>query len=206
MIITSLGLSCLKLVERDTTVLTDPYTIAFGLKPVRLSAALVICSTLSPAIDPAVAQGEPQVISGPGEFEVRGVSVWGQKSGDAAGSPTIYLIQWGGVSIGFLGTLAGPLSEAAQGLIDGVDVLFIPVGGTNVLDAETAAKLVGQVEPRLVVPIYYKVPGLKTTLDPVSRFTEELGVKKVEEVGKLAITKKDLPTEGMRTVVITPQI
>ena len=64
-----------------------------------------------------------------------------------------------------------------------------------------AVEIIGQLEPRIVIPMHYKLPGLKAELDPVEKFIKELGVEPKREE-KLKIAKKDLPVEGMDLVIL----
>ena len=45
-------------------------------------------------------------------------------------------------------------------IIDEVDILMIPVGGIYTIDGEEAAEIVNQIEPKIVIPMHYKIPGL----------------------------------------------
>jgi L-ascorbate metabolism protein UlaG (beta-lactamase superfamily) len=83
----------------------------------------------------------------------------------------------------------------------GVDILMIPVGGNDSLDAKKAVEVVSQIEPRIVIPMHYAATGIKVALDSVEKFIKELGIKPREEE-KLKISKKDLPQEDMELVIL----
>jgi L-ascorbate metabolism protein UlaG (beta-lactamase superfamily) len=63
-------------------------------------------------------------------------------------------------------------------------------------------EVISQLEPRIVIPMHYKVPGLKEEIEGVEKFIKELGLKPRNEE-KLRITKKDLPQEDMELVVLS---
>src|SRR6185436_17637539 len=84
-----------------------------------------------------------------------------------------------------------------------IDILIIPVGGNTVLSASSAAKVVNEVEPKIVIPSHYKMSGLIIDVDPLDKFIKEMGGKK-EEMDKLTIKKKELQDEGTRVVVLEP--
>jgi L-ascorbate metabolism protein UlaG (beta-lactamase superfamily) len=86
--------------------------------------------------------------------------------------------------------------------LDGVDVLLLPVGGGEVMDAKAANEAISEIEPRVVVPLYYDIPGIKAKLASVNVFCKELGVCTREDVNKLKLTKKDLPAEDMLVMVL----
>ncbi len=86
-----------------------------------------------------------------------------------------------------------------------VDILFIPVGGVFTIDWKSASAIISQIEPRIIIPMHYKVPGVKgelLKLDPVDNFCKERGVSSKDAVNKFSIKKKDLPQEGSETVIM----
>ena len=80
--------------------------------------------------------------------------------------------------------------------------MLIPVGGKYTLNAKKAVEVISQVEPRIVIPMHYKVPGLKLDIEGVDKFVKELGIKPTNEE-KLKINKKDLPQEDMELVILS---
>ena len=82
-----------------------------------------------------------------------------------------------------------------------VDILMIPIGGVYTIDSEEAAFIINQIEPRIVIPMHYKVPGLNVKLQGVDDFLKEMGVEK-QVVDQLAIKKNDLPKEEEMKVVV----
>jgi L-ascorbate metabolism protein UlaG (beta-lactamase superfamily) len=83
--------------------------------------------------------------------------------------------------------------------------LLTPVGGGNSLNAAQAAELVSILEPNIVVPMHYKIPGLKLDLDDVDRFLKEMGVTESREEASLKITSSSLPEET-ETVLLKPKV
>ena len=75
------------------------------------------------------------------------------------------------------------------------DVLLIPVGGVYTISAKEAPDIISQIEPKIVVPMHYKVEGLKFDLAPVDTFLKEMGLEEVTPTSKLSITKDKLPSE-----------
>ena len=56
------------------------------------------------------------------------------------------------------------------------DVLLVPVGGNGHLDAKTAVKVAGAIDPRLVIPMLHKVGPETAALDPVDTFLSAMGL------------------------------
>lgn len=203
--LTWLGHSCFRLRGKDATLLTDPPAPATGYAPGRVTADIITISHHHAGHDYVkIVAGEPKIVDGPGEYEVRQILITGvqtfhdQERGALFGRNTAYLITMDDVQFCHLGDLGAPLDDRAQEALNGADVLFVPVGGGNALDAGRAAEVIAQLEPRIVVPMHYATPAYKpngATLDPVDKFCREMGVEVSEPVSKAVITKTSLPAE-----------
>lgn len=198
------GQACFKLKGKTATVFIDPYKEDFtGLKlPKDLSADIAISThnhddhnNLDAITDTALK------VSGPGEYEVKGVSVTGvstfhdKEKGTQRGRNTVYNISVDGLNIVHLGDLGDKLTEEQIEEIGSTDVLLVPVGSVYTIDAKTASDVVSQLEPKIVIPMHYGLPGLKFELEPVENFLKEMGFDNVEPVSKLSTTKDKLPGE-----------
>ena len=51
------------------------------------------------------------------------------------------------------------------------------------------------IEPRIVIPLYHHIEGLKNELGTADAFCKELGVCQRQDGNRLKIAKKDLPAE-----------
>jgi L-ascorbate metabolism protein UlaG (beta-lactamase superfamily) len=200
-----LGHSCFRLRGKEATLITDPPAPATGYSLARLSADIVTVSHQHPGHNYIKGVGgEPRVVDGPGEYEIKGLLISGirtyhdREGGKVHGRNTAYLITMDDVHICHLGDLGAPLDDQAQEALSGADVLLVPVGGGNALSAEGAAEVVAQLEPRLVVPMHYATPAYKPTdkpLDPVEKFLREMGVEAADPLPKVTITPASLPAE-----------
>ena len=79
--------------------------------------------------------------------------------------------------------------------------MIIPGGGEPYIKQSDAAKLIRQIEPRMVIPSFFKVPGLKRKSEDASEFLKELGMK-AEPVDKISIKHKELG-EKLQVVLLT---
>ena len=195
--------------QGDVTVVTDPYDNATGLRfPRTLAASLVVESHKGKEASnvEAIAGEEskkPFVVDYPGEYEVKGVFVYGMSVPKKDGSDhTIYRLTAEGIRIGFLGALDRVLTDKEIERLGTIDVLIVPVGGGKVLSKTSANEIVAQIEPRMVIPSYYETPGLKEKFDDVDGFCKELSCPR-EDVGKLKLTKSALPEDDIKIVVLT---
>jgi len=210
--LTWMGHGCFRLRGRGAAVVTDPYPPSLGPKLPRLEADLVTISHAHPNHSHAQAVvKEPYVVDGPGEYEVAGVTVAGlptfhdARQGEVHGRNTVYVIELDDVRVCHLGDLGHALAADMLEAIGNIDVLLVPVGGGNTLEAAGAAEVVRQVEPRVVIPMHYALPGLKTELAPVERFLKEMGVPEAEPQPRLTVQPSSTESET-RVVVLEPRV
>ena len=154
------------------------------------------------------------LIDKPGEYETKGVFIYGlesfhdNKQGKERGKNNLFHIEADGLSLLHLGDLGHELSKETLEQIPSVDILFVPVGGKYTIDAEEAAEVISQIEPGTVIPMHYQtsdLTGLSKDLDRLDKFLDEMGVEdEVKKVKELKITKADI-TEETEVIVITPQ-
>lgn len=190
-------------------IVTDPFSKEIGLKPPTGQANIVTISHEHYDHNNREAvKGNPFIIDGPGEYSLNGASIVGIPSrheteqSQGEGSNTIYIIEIEGIRICHLGDQGKKLTDEQLEQIENVDILFIPVGGTYTLNADEALGVINQIEPRVIIPMHYKINGLKINLDGVDKFAKEIGVRKENmNVSKVTLKKKDLP-EGDNEVYI----
>lgn len=204
------GQSCFKIKGKNASLLIDPFKADFtGLKFPKDLEATVVLSTHSHEDHNNISDvmGHPLVIAGAGEYEISGISVNGistfhdNRKGALRGKNTIYHIFLDGINFLHLGDLGHLLSEEQTSLIDtDIDVLMIPIGGVYTLDAKEAAKEVAELEPKIVIPMHYQIPGLKFELGGLEPFLKEMGLENIEPVSKLFLSRDKLPEET--TVVV----
>lgn len=216
MTISYYGHSCFKIASQGGhfTIITDPFDKKIGLNPPRVAADLVTIShdhydhNNIKAVS-AREQGTPFIINSPGEYEIKGINITGvssfhdQQKGKERGQNTIYLIKMDGLCLCHLGDLGQKqLSDSQLEAIGQIDVLMIPIGGTYTISAKEAVSIVNQLEPSLVIPMHYKLPGLNIDLAKVDEFLHETGLEKKKPVEKLVVKKKDLTDKEMEVVVM----
>lgn len=204
------GLSCFRLTDRGmASMITDPYDgPSVGLSNLRNKADVVTISHDAAGHNAAEAvSGTRHVLNGPGEYEIGGVFITGISTplGTNDLAPNVlYLFDYSGVTVAHLGDMAKVPTQSQIDALELVNVLLVPVGGGNSLNAAQAAELVSMLEPNIVVPMHYQLPGLKIELDNVDRFLKEMGVTDVEEESVLRVSASTVPEET-QVVLMTPR-
>ena len=207
------GQSCFRLREGAITVVTDPYDKSIGYTMPRLRADLVTISHDAPGhANASAVKGEPKVLNRPGEYEIKGlfitgIQTWsgGAAKGEAKEENTVYVFEFGDLTVCHLGDLSKVLSQAQVESMPNVDVLMVPVGGGGALDADKAAEVISQLEPRIVMPMHYLTEYSNLKLDPLTKFLKEMGVTEHAPEDSLKVTKATLPDETQVVVLACKQ-
>ncbi|HEY63218.1 MAG TPA: MBL fold metallo-hydrolase [Caldilineae bacterium] len=196
------GHACFRLREKGITIITDPYDKSLGYTLPRLRADVVTSSHPAPGhAHVSAIRGDPKVLNGPGEYEIRGIFITGiptwhaHKRGQPDERNTVFLFDFNGISVCHLGDLGHVLSEDQVEAIGEVGVLLIPVGGGRTLDASRASEVISQLEPRIVIPMHYKTPTCACKLDKIDKFLRAMGISSVETRDALKLSASQLPDE-----------
>ena len=208
MIITHHGADFFKVSFGDTTIAVNPISKDSKIKSTKFGSDITLVSLNSPEHNGVeqTSRGEKEsfVIQGPGEYEVQGVFIKGFLSNSVYGGKehinTIYTVALEGINLGFLGALSDEkLSAEAKEGLDGIDILFVPVGGDGVLDPAIAHKLAVAFEPKIIIPSHFAEVGEK---DALKKFLKESGEESVKPIDKLTIKKKDVEGKEGEVVVL----
>jgi L-ascorbate metabolism protein UlaG (beta-lactamase superfamily) len=200
------GRCCFRLTDRGLlTVVTDPYEPDADEELAKLKADVITVSRDDPGYNHVAAvvgaqRGDVRIVRGPGEYEMGGVFVTGvamrpdkKYSGDAP-RVTVYSFYYDGLNVVHLGGLPFVPTQAQIDALDTVDVLLLPVGGSDSLNASQAAELVSLIEPSIVVPMHYKPSGAAKP-DGVGKFLKEMGLSDAKPQEALKVSKSSLPED-----------
>jgi hypothetical protein len=207
MVINFLGGEFVKIQFGDTILAFNPVSKDSKLPTAKFGADIVLVSLNHPDMNGAdqVSFGDKKAfaITGPGEYEVKGVFIKGHASESGYDGEkrinTIYTVSLEGMNICFLGALGQTeLPKEADEAIDEVDILFVPIGGAGVLEPAAAYKLAISISPKLIIPIHFGDLGGK---DALKAFLKEAGESPKAET-KLTLKKKDLEGKEAEVVVL----
>jgi L-ascorbate metabolism protein UlaG (beta-lactamase superfamily) len=199
--ITWLGHSCFRVKSKEATLITDPYYEDIAYPWASPTANIVTIShPHSGHGNAAGVGGDPKAVTRPGEYEIKGVFILGlgnfhdPDEGSSRGRNTSYLVEMEDMKLCHLGDLGHvPSARQVQELSE-LDVLIIPVGGVSTIDGKMAAEIVRLLNPRIVIPMHY---GTKVVnwLEPLDKFTTQMGLREIVPQPKLSVTKASMPPE-----------
>lgn len=196
MIITYLGKQFFKIQQGELVIAFNPISKDSKSKDLvsRFGAAIALSTTNHPDYNgfDMVSHGEtvPFEINGPGDYEVKDIFIKGILNETTLGGKkyinTIYSLSIDGISICFLGAVSqGKLSAEVYGQIESPDILFVPIGNSELLNPAEAYKLAVSLEPKIIIPMEYDTATLKA-------FLKEGGQEKAESLEKFTIKAKEI--------------
>ena len=197
-----LGNTCFRIKSREATVLMDPVAREGGISMPKQKADIVTLSMRGRANALANVEGEYTLVDGPGEYEVQDVFLSGIRTrpNGAKTFNTVYLVEMDEMIFCHLGNLNKRLTDAQVEAMGDVDVLFVPIGGEDSLSPAEATEVIGQIEPRLVIPMRYRI-GEDAGKRALGEFAAALGLTEVPREDRLTIRKNTLP-ETMGVTVL----
>ncbi len=174
------GANCVVLSTKKATLVVDDNLEKVGLKTASNKADVQLFTGES---SKGTINKEAFVIDGPGEYEVKGVSVTGipaRAHTDEEGkqTATIYTITANGIRVCFTDHIFPELSDAQLEKMGVIDLLVIPVGGNGfTLDSVGAAKIAKKIEPKTILPTHYADKAVKYEVpqNGLEDFLKEIG-------------------------------
>lgn len=207
------GLNCFRLAERGmASVVTDPYDPSVGLALPRPRADIVTISRQDPECNYSRGvRGPFRILDTPGEYEIGGVFITAlatyadRKKGAVRGLNTVFHFDYDGLTICHLGHLGQVPTQSQIEALGTVDILLLPVGGDGgLLTPAEASEVISLLEPSIVIPMWYKTPGVTVSMGTLSRFLKQMGIEKAEPREMLKVTQAGLPSET-EVVVLAPR-
>ena len=194
MIISYLGGQSFKVSFGDTTLAFNPISKQSKLEATKYGSDVAFVSLWHPDFNGVeqVTHGskEPFVVDTPGEYEMGSVTARGfgvKTTYDKQETyNTIFQVQMEEMNIVFLGALGDPeIDPKILAELSDIDILFLPIGGGDVLSVPQASKLATKLEAKLIIPMHYDSETLKL-------FLKEEGEENLKPVDKLTLKRKDV--------------
>ena len=210
-----LGHTCFLFTGSGATVLVNPYqpvgcTAGYSFPPLQPDVLLVSSFLLDEgAVDQV--SGNPKLFTNRGTHSSNGIDFKGfsmphdREQGRRFGENIAWRWTQGGIDVVHLGGAAASLTTENKILLNGADILFVPIGGGikayNPEEAKQAAKV---LNPKMVIPTHYRTSANdeeNCDLAAVDEFLSLLDDMEIARVGsdRIAVRKEDLNRE--RTLV-----
>jgi L-ascorbate metabolism protein UlaG (beta-lactamase superfamily) len=210
------------LIEGDgLRIITDPYkpNEIINLPPIIESADIVIRSSNND-------EAHCYVDTIPDGFElvtatkivntgamVRGLqidAIWSQESlihKQVARDNAMYRFTLEDINISHMGDVGNPLTESQLDALAGTDILLALTGGPPTIELEDLCKVIEIVKPKVVIPMHYRMPGLRFFMLPITDFTKCYPDLMVEwsDSTEVEYTENLLPNET-RILVLKPTL
>jgi len=209
MVITHHGNQFTKFQFGDTIVALNPISKDSKLSSSRFGADVALISINHPDFNGADQLGygdkQPFVISGPGEYETKGIFIKGiatssNYDGDKKVN-TIYTFNLDGINVCSLGAHdVKDLSNDVLEAVDDVDILFVPIGGNGTLGPAESYKLAVQLEPKVIIPVGYDTNGAQK--DALKIFLKEGGAEGAKPTDKITVKRKDLEGKEAEIMIL----
>ncbi len=194
MVISYQGAQSFKVSFGDTTLAFNPVAKDSKFETAKYGADAAFVTLYHPDFNGVeqVAHGsrQPFVVDGPGEYEIgqvtaRGFGVKTNYKGKEYFN-TIYQVHLEEINIIFLGAIDNPeIDPKILSELGDIDILFLPIGGGDVLEVPQASKLAVKLEAKLIIPMHYDAAALKT-------FLKEESKEDLKPVEKITLKRKDI--------------
>lgn len=143
----------------------------------------------------------PFEVKGPGDYEIKDIFIKGIMTESTVDSKkyinTIYSMTIENISLCFLGAISqAKLNAEISEEIDSPDILFVPIGNSDLLNPSEAYKLAVSLEPKIIIPMDYDEKTLKS-------FLKEGGQDKIIPIDKLTIKAKELMGRQGEIIVLS---
>lgn len=196
---------------KDAKVLMDPFDPKFvGLKfPKQEADVITVSHSHKDHSYTESVENNPLILTWPGQFEKKGVRIWGFKSfhdkveGKERGENVMYKIESEGVSVLHCGDLGAIPADALIDEIGDVNILLVPVGGKYTLTSDEAIQLIKKIEPSIVIPMHYGRPDIIIEgLAPLGEFLKKMAAEQLEPLDKLVVKQEDFAVDSAMRVVV----
>ena len=207
------------LIEGDgRRIITDPYTPGLmGFLPINETADMVIRSSSDDAghCYAEMIPGNPIIATAteidPQGEEIAGLTITPIPTQESLihktepGDNAMYRFNLEGMAIAHFGDVGNQLTEAQLAALEGSDILFVPTGGPPTIDLDDLCDAIEILQPRMVVPMHYQLPGCKFKMLPVTDFTTRFSPDSVMWIdgSEIELTVGTLPAE-LRVMVLKP--
>ncbi|KXB04729.1 hypothetical protein AKJ49_01785 [candidate division MSBL1 archaeon SCGC-AAA382A03] len=192
------GLSCFE-ISNSLAIVTDPHdgkTVGLAEPNIKGDVITISHNHFDHASgEDLVSKENSNILKETGKYQINDIQVEGisNERDDSRGRNIYFIFTVDGFRICHLGDLGYRLSSKNIEKIKPVDILLIPVGGTGGQEGREAAQLIEKLDPRIVIPMHYKINELNIDISDEKEFLRIMRDKNwnIEDKDKIKI--KNLP-------------
>ena len=152
----------------DYSIALDPFKNV-GLSEIEVEADYVFCSHSHFDHNNISLVKGAKIVENGENFKIL-QSFHDNESGKLRGQNNVLLFNLDKTKIAFLGDYGEDENSLIENKLKGVDILLIPIGGKYTIDYNKAYDLVKKVEPKLTIPMHYKVENSVIDIDFPNNF------------------------------------
>lgn len=155
--------------SRGTKIITDPVSPGFYPTPVVTPHAVTVGREHPNHNYVEIARNKPVILRGlsnwgsewnkisttVGDVLIYSVPIYQQQFGNAL-KGAAFVFDLGALCIAHLGDLSHKLTEQQVKAFGKVDIVMIPIGGTFTMPPDTAREVLGQLKPKIAIPMHYR--------------------------------------------------
>ncbi len=198
------GQSCFSLTNKKISFVIDPYDESkIGIK---LPDLKVDAITFSFPQEKIKTSKFIKVFEWPGEYEMADIPFIGVYSKHPkTGKETVifkFLVE--GVNICHLGHLDHIPESQVIDRVGKIDLLMAPAGGGDTIGAKEVLEIAEEMEPSVIVPMMYSIPGLKEESVNFADFFKQLGLAEQEKLDRIDLKETSFPVGSLRMIELEP--
>ncbi|MBU1127217.1 MAG: MBL fold metallo-hydrolase [Patescibacteria group bacterium] len=200
--ITYFGNSCFRIKGKKAVVLVGADSSISSKLTADVICVLENGEKLKKTVKSAL-RDEVLIFNEPGEYEVSEIGVLGIDLGDKQKENIGFILMLEGLRIAHLGNLSEIPTEKQIQIINGIDILLLPVGGGEVISPDDALKLISSIEPDVVVPMsYLSSKSILKLEDSLDDFLKTAGVEISEPLDKLVLSFKETEDKQAKKIIL----
>ncbi len=137
-------------------------------------------------------------------------SIWSEESHihkEVVRDNAMYRFTLEGINITHLGDVGNPLTDEQIDALMNSDILLALAGGPPTIELADLHTVIERVQPKVVIPMHYRIPGPRFFMLPVTEFTSHYADDKViwSNSSEVEFSKDSLPHDT-RILVLKPTL